>query len=94
VDPDGMESEESDWIPKVNKDGSVSYVAEEGDNYKTFAKQYGLDENIAKMIVPDNIKAGEVVSGTAVKHLTNDKSEILKLDLNFDIFQTYYHMYL
>jgi hypothetical protein len=40
VDPDGGEDW---WIPKVNDDGSVSYIAEAGDTFDTFVEQFGTD---------------------------------------------------
>ena len=79
VDINGMGTEEQDWIPQVDDSGNVSYVAEEGDNAETFAKQFGLNEKVAKQIVPDNIKPGESVSGEKVKAFAG--SEVLQLDL-------------
>jgi len=79
MDPTGMEGVENDWIPIVLKNGNVGYMAEKGDNAKTFASQYGLDEETAKKIVPENVQEGDIISGEKVKEVTG--SEILKLDL-------------
>ena len=46
VDPDGN----GPWKPKVNDNGSTSYVMEEGDDASTLASQYGLDKNTAQEV--------------------------------------------
>ena len=74
-------SSKDTWRPVVGSDGSTSYVAEEGDNAKTFAQQYGLTSKQANILVgTDKVEAGvTTVSGQNVKDITG--SEILKLDL-------------
>ena len=66
VDPDG-----GVWIPKVNDDGSVSYIAEAGDTAGTFASQYGVSLDQANALIgTDNIQAGVTsVSGQSVFNL-------------------------
>jgi RHS repeat-associated protein len=81
VDPTGMAAE---WIPKVNEDGSTSYIAEAGDDASTLQSQYGLDDGVAEQVIGDKeIKTGDVVSGQDVKDVTG--SDVLKLDLNSDL---------
>jgi len=83
IDPNGMLL----WKPKVNKDGSASYVAEEGDNAETLASQYNLKIETAEKIIgtkeKQKIKKGTKISGKKVKEVT--KSSILTLDLNSDL---------
>ena len=38
IDPDGRKVE---WIPTIDENANISYVAEEGDTYNTFVEQYG-----------------------------------------------------
>ena len=88
IDPDGMAAM---WIPEVKDDGSVSYIAEEGDTAATFVSQYGkpngIDTEDAQKLIgvaDKNIKAGETaVSGSDVKDLTG--SEVLKIDVKSDM---------
>lgn len=47
IDPDGH------WVPGVDKDGNVSYTAENNDNFFTFMKQYGLSREDATSIFTD-----------------------------------------
>lgn len=70
------------WIPTVNSDGTVSYVAEKGDTSETFANQFGLSkEQAIKLIGTDEIQPGiTTISGQSVFNLFG--SEVLKLDLN------------
>ena len=84
VDINGMGTEEQEWIPVVNSNGSVSYVAEEGDSAKTLASQYNLSLKTAEKITQTKgdvkIKEGSKISGQTVLDIT--ASEVLKLDLN------------
>ena len=81
TDPTGMAPE---WTPKVNKDGSVSYIAEKGDSAQTLATQYGLSKDKAEAITGTKgntkIKQGTKISGSTVNNVTG--SPVLKLDLN------------
>ncbi len=77
TDPTGMVAEKSDWIPKINEDGSTSYIEEKGDNASTLASQYGLDQDVAENLY-STMENGEV-SGTDVKAATG--SEVMKLDM-------------
>jgi len=43
TDPTGMRAEEVDWEPKVDSEGNITYVSEDGDSYRTFVEQYGED---------------------------------------------------
>ncbi len=87
VDPSGEEM----WEPEVTKDGKVNYVAEKGDNMRTFREQYGLDAKTAGTILGksgitknEQIVAGKTtISGETVKSVTG--SEVLKMDLNSEI---------
>ena len=80
IDPDGL----SPWIPEVDHNGSVTYIAEEGDNAETFASQYGLSREDAETITVSSgskaIKAGTKVKGATVAEVTG--SEVLSLNLN------------
>ncbi len=77
------------WIPKVNKDGSTSYIAEDGDNALTLQEQYGLSKKSA-IALYSKMKNG-VISGQDVmdenpyklraKNLSY-RGDILALDLN------------
>ena len=58
ADPSGANSE---WIPKVNEDGSVSYIAEEGDSAVTLAEQYTIGENLSP---EEELVAAERITGT------------------------------
>ncbi|QTY28290.1 RHS repeat-associated core domain-containing protein [Flavobacterium sp. CS20] len=78
TDPTGMAPEQSDWIPKVNEDGSTSYIAEKGDNASTLASQYDLDQDVADNLY-STMENGEI-SGSNVKVATG--SEVMKLDLS------------
>ncbi|MFL0095017.1 RHS repeat-associated core domain-containing protein, partial [Tenacibaculum maritimum] len=88
IDPDGMAAE---WIPEVDENGSVSYIAEKGDTADTFVSQYGKPNGIDKEdaqkligVADKDIKAGETaVSGSDVKNLTG--SEVLKIDVKSDM---------
>ncbi len=70
-----------DWYPKVNDNGSVSYVAEKGDSAETLSKQYNIPLDKAKELIGDQeIVANKTsISGEAVNQMFG--SEILKLDL-------------
>ncbi len=75
VDPSGM----LDWIPEVDKNNNVNYIAESGDNATTLQKQFGLKEGQAEKIIGNGtINTGDRVSGKSVKEVTGN--EILKLD--------------
>jgi hypothetical protein len=81
IDPTGMEL----WLPVVDDLANVTYVAEKGDNAKTFESQYGLSTTDATKILQKNnlptdgdIKEGSTVSGESAKEVTG--SDILKLD--------------
>lgn len=78
VDPTGMFVEETDWKPKVNQDGSTSYIKEKNDNEYTLASQYDLDINIAQTLY--STLAGGEISGENVKAITG--SVVMPLDLN------------
>lgn len=81
IDPTGLAAE---WIPKVNEDGSTSYIAEAGDSASTLQSQYGLGEGVAEQIIGDRkIQTGDVVSGQDVSDVTG--SDVLKLNLNSDL---------
>ena len=83
IDPTGLAPQENEWIPKVNDDGSTSYIAEKGDTAKTLSSQYGISLNQAEKITntksSESIKAGTEISGEKVKSVTG--SDVLKLDL-------------
>ena len=74
-----------DWLPKVNEDGSVSYIAEGGDSAETLQKQYNLKDGEAEAIIGNQeVVAGEtVLSGEKVQSVTGN--EVLKLDLSSDL---------
>ena len=80
-DDEEEEDEFDDWKPVLNDDGSVSYVAENGDSDETFAEQYGVSVNQARQLIgTDNVKAGITkVSGTDVSNMLG--TEVLKLNL-------------
>lgn len=80
IDPTGMATEQNEWIPKVNEDGSTSYIAEKGDTAATFAKQYNLSESQANQIVGNKTYEGMEVTGQQVLDVMG--TEKLKLDLN------------
>ncbi|AWX45121.1 hypothetical protein HME9304_02131 [Flagellimonas maritima] len=81
IDPTGMSAF---WVPKLNEDGSTSYIAEEGDTVETFQSQYGLEDGQAEAIIGNQeIVAGETeISGEQVKQVT--ESDVLQLDLASD----------
>lgn len=71
------------WIPGLDDDGNVTYTAEKGDNYKTFALQFscrGKENEIFKNagygIGDKDVKAGDVIKGSAVQKATG--SDVLK----------------
>ena len=71
------------WIPGLDDDGNVIYTAEKGDNYKTFALQFscrGKENEIFKNagygIGDKDVKAGDVIKGSAVQKATG--SDVLK----------------
>ncbi len=77
VDPNGM------WIPGLDEDGNVTYTAEKGDNYKSFALQFscgGKEKDIFKNagygIGDNDIKKGDIIKGDAVQKATG--SDVLK----------------
>ena len=77
VDEDGR------WIPGLDDDGNVTYTAEKGDNYKTFASQFscrGKENEIFKNagygIGDNDVKAGDVIKGSDVQKATG--SDVLK----------------
>ncbi|MFY7669751.1 RHS repeat domain-containing protein [Tenacibaculum sp. MEBiC06402] len=67
------------WKPKLNNDGSTSYIAESGDTAQSFADQYGVTlKQAQELIGTDNIIAGETsVSGQDVFNMFG--SSVLKL---------------
>ena len=75
VDPDGR------WVPGIDEDGNVTYVAEEGDSFKTFQSQYGLSRVETAKILGDRgeICKNDVVKGKDVKNVLG--SDKLQLDL-------------
>ena len=79
VDPDGMQV----WIPEVDGNGNVNYIAEEGDNAGTLSVQFGIGLESAERITGtkgnEKIEKGTRISGEIVKQVTG--SDILKLDL-------------
>ena len=75
VDPTGMAAE---WIPKLNENGSTSYIKEANDSAATLQSQFGLSEKEAGAVY-SNLDNGEI-SGESVKAGTG--SEVLKLDVN------------
>jgi RHS repeat-associated protein len=78
IDPTGMSS---DWIPKVNEDGSISYIAEKGDTAETFAKQYNISMTDAQKIVGNTTSEGTEITGQQVVDVLGLGKEALKLDL-------------
>ena len=71
------------WIPGLDDDGNTTYTAEKGDNYKTFALQFscgGKEREIFKNagygIGDDDVKAGDIIKGSAVEKATG--SDVLK----------------
>ncbi len=85
IDPDGMEP----WIPEINDDGKVTYVAEEGDNVKTFAEQFDLDiKKAGEILEMSNIRVniptetGDIVTGESVAEVTGN--EVLKTNITGD----------
>ena len=74
-DPDGR------WVPGIDEDGNVTYVAEEGDSFKTFQSQYGLSRVETAKILGDReeICKNDVVKGKDVKNVLG--SDKLQLDL-------------
>jgi len=81
IDPDGRSA---DWIPKLNEDGSTSYIAEQGDSASTLSSQYGISQGDAEAITgttgDTEIAEGTEISGETINNVTG--SEVLKLDLN------------
>ena len=76
--PDGAE-----WIPEVDSDGNIFYIAEFGDTAETFASQFGLDIETAQNIIgksDSQIEPMTLVSGKSVMDYTG--SQILKLDMS------------
>ena len=82
ADPSGANA---DWIPLVNEDGTVSYIAEEGDSAETLQEQYDLEDGQAEEIIGDQeVVAGQTtISGVDVQEVTG--SSVLQLDLNSDM---------
>ncbi len=76
VDPDGGQ----DWEPKVNSDGSTSYIKEAHDSAETLQSQFGLSQIEAESLYA-TMENG-VISGQSVFNMFG--SEILQLD-----FQSY-----
>ncbi len=80
IDPDGRAAL---WVPKVNDDGTTTYVAEEGDSADSLSEQYGIDQKQAEKITgttgDTEITEGTEVSGEQVEQVTG--SDVLKLDL-------------
>ncbi len=78
IDPSGM----LEWEPEIDKEGNVSYIAEQGDNAQTLSEQYGISQEKAEAITgtkgAENIVEGTAISGDKVKSVTG--SEALKLD--------------
>lgn len=81
IDPTGMSA---DWVPKLNEDGTTSYIAEEGDSAATLSEQYGIDQQQAEEITgttgDTEIAEGTEISGEQVEEVTG--SDVLKLDLS------------
>ena len=83
------------WTPKVEDDGSVSYVASNGSSAETLAKQYTIGNDLSEdeqLVIAEkitgtkgneNIKSGTVVSGQSVIDQTD--SPILKFDLGSEL---------
>lgn len=71
VDPNGREM----WKPEILEDGTVNYVAEEGDNAKTLHEQYDISKDAAAKMYA-TLGNGRV-SGESAREITGD--EILKL---------------
>ncbi|MFD0863984.1 RHS repeat-associated core domain-containing protein [Sungkyunkwania multivorans] len=80
IDPDGRSAV---WVPKVNEDGSTSYIAEVGDSAETLSSQYGISQDQAEEITDtsgdEEIDEGTEISGETVQEVTG--SDVLKLDL-------------
>ena len=70
IDPTGM------WIQQVNEDGSITYIAEEGDSAWSFFEQYGEAEGFtadqANQVIQDIFGKNRVVDG---KEFSNVKPE-------------------
>ncbi|MCF6347025.1 MAG: RHS repeat-associated core domain-containing protein [Flavobacteriaceae bacterium] len=82
IDPTGLAAE---WIPKVNENGSVSYIAENGDSAKSLSDQYGIKQSDAEKITgttgSTKIKEGTKVTGEKVASvIEGNDNGILKLD--------------
>ena len=79
ADPSGANA---DWIPEVDKNGNITYVAEQGDSAETLSQQFGISQEIAEQITGTTgdaeIAEGTQVSGETVAKVTG--SEVLKLD--------------
>ncbi len=79
IDPDGAK-----WVPKVADDGTITYVAENGDSAATFASQYGVDLDKAKELIGSEVIAGVTVV-TGQQALDTFGSEALQLDLSSEM---------
>ena len=81
ADPSGANAE---WIPQVDKNGNINYVAEQGDSAQTLSQQFGISQETAEEITgttgDTEITEGTEVSGETVEGVTG--SEVLSLDLN------------
>ncbi|MCK5676953.1 MAG: hypothetical protein KAH72_00550 [Flavobacteriaceae bacterium] len=83
ADPSGANA---DWIPEVDKQGNISYVAETGDSAKTLSDQFGIKQSDAEKITESTgstkIDKGTKVTGEKVVSVVegNDNG-ILKLNV-------------
>ena len=87
IDPTGQRwvDVDNDWIPEVDKNGNVTYTAEQGDNHYTFTKQFYTDgkskeifKNAGLGIGDNDVKIGTVITGDAVRKAIG--TDILKGD--------------
>jgi len=85
IDPDGMAPQANDWIPNVDNEGNISYVAEAGDSSKSLSNQFGIKQGDAEKITgtigDTKIEEGTAVTGKKVASVIKGNSNgILKLD--------------
>jgi len=94
ADPSGANA---DWIPEVNEDGTVSYIAEEGDSAATLAEQFefgdgslsedeelAIAEGLTNTTGDEQVETGSEITGKSVSVATGG-NEVLKLDLSSDL---------
>jgi RHS repeat-associated protein len=73
IDKDGGKS---DWIPKVNDNGSVSYIAESGDDLTTFINQFGVEA------LNDIVMQNTSILGPAISEgFTMTSNTLYKMDI-------------